>query len=78
MSKNNFSLPKTKIVATLGPASDSSKSIEDLIISGVSVFRLNFSHGTHKSHKTLFDRVREASEKSAARWPSFRTSAVRS
>jgi pyruvate kinase len=63
MTKNNFSLPKTKIVATLGPASDSSKKIERLISCGVSVFRLNFSHGTHESHQKLFDRVRKASEK---------------
>jgi pyruvate kinase len=50
----------TKIVATVGPASDSPETIEALITAGVDVFRLNFSHGTHESHAVVYRRIREA------------------
>jgi len=50
----------TKIIATLGPASSSEAVIRDLIAAGVDVFRLNFSHGTHETHKTTIDRIRAA------------------
>jgi pyruvate kinase len=53
----------TKIIATLGPSSESESSIEELIAAGVDVFRLNFSHGTHESHRTLCARVRAAAER---------------
>ncbi len=51
---------RTKIVATLGPASAGRAVIDDLIRAGVSVFRLNLSHGDRASHGDLFERVREA------------------
>lgn len=51
----------TKIVATLGPASDSPEMIEKLIRAGVDVFRLNFSHGTHDGHRKTMAAIREAS-----------------
>lgn len=54
---------KTKIVATLGPSSDSLEMIERLILEGVNVFRLNFSHGTHAGHKQSLERIYEASDK---------------
>jgi pyruvate kinase len=50
----------TKIVATLGPSSDSDEAVEALLNAGVDVFRLNFSHGTHESHAAAYRRVREA------------------
>ncbi len=53
---------KTKIVVTLGPATDSLQSIEKLIKKGVNVFRLNFSHATHDYHKELIDKIRTASK----------------
>ncbi|AVK80918.1 pyruvate kinase [Campylobacter fetus subsp. testudinum] len=50
---------RTKIVATVGPASDSLETIEALAKEGVNVFRLNFSHGTHEYHKSTLDKVRQ-------------------
>jgi len=50
---------KTKIVATLGPASKSPEKIKQLINCGVNVFRLNFSHGTHADHKENYDNIRK-------------------
>ena len=54
---------KTKIVATLGPASNSEEKIEQLIKCGVNVFRLNFSHGSHEQHKINFDTIRSIAQK---------------
>lgn len=51
-----------KIVATLGPASDSVETISDLILAGLNVARLNMSHGTHKGHAQLIANIREASQ----------------
>ncbi|HTM02047.1 MAG TPA: pyruvate kinase [Vicinamibacterales bacterium] len=53
----------TKIIATLGPVSDSEDGIAALIGAGVDVFRLNFSHGTHESHGAAIQRVRRAAER---------------
>jgi pyruvate kinase len=51
---------QTKIIATIGPASDSDDVIRALVEAGVDVFRLNFSHGTHESHGAAADRIRRA------------------
>ena len=50
---------RTKIVATVGPASRSPEKLEQLIDAGVNVFRLNFSHGTHDEHLAVVKAVRE-------------------
>ena len=50
---------KTKIVATVGPASSSKEMLRALAKEGVDVFRLNFSHGTHADHQKVIDNVRE-------------------
>ena len=50
----------TNIVATVGPATSSEAAIDALIASGVDVFRLNFSHGTHEGHAEVIARVRAA------------------
>lgn len=50
---------RTKIVATLGPASNSPEVIEQLILSGLDVARLNFSHGTPDEHKARAKLIRE-------------------
>ena len=52
-------LNKTKIVATVGPASASKEMLRALIKEGVDVFRLNFSHGVHETHQKVIDAVRE-------------------
>ena len=53
---------RTKIVATLGPASDTTQRLTQLVAAGVDVFRLNFSHGTHDDHAARILRIRAASE----------------
>jgi pyruvate kinase len=50
---------KTKIVATVGPASESEEMLLALAKAGVNVFRLNFSHGTHEDHQARIDRIRK-------------------
>ncbi|MCW8924406.1 MAG: pyruvate kinase [Gammaproteobacteria bacterium] len=50
---------RTKIVATLGPATDDREVIEDLVRAGVDVVRLNFSHGSHEEQKQRAEMVRE-------------------
>jgi len=54
---------RAKIVATLGPASDSIEMIEKLIEAGVNVFRFNFSHNTHEYHLENLKKVRAVSDK---------------
>ncbi len=54
-------MPKTKIVCTIGPASSSKELIRQMVLSGVNVARLNFSHGTHIEHKEKIDIIREVS-----------------
>lgn len=52
-------LHKTKIIATVGPACNTSEKLLALVQAGVNVFRLNFSHGTHPQHKEVIDRIKE-------------------
>lgn len=52
---------KTKIVATIGPASKDKKTIESLIKAGMSVARINFSHGNFDEHREVIKRIREVS-----------------
>ena len=54
---------KTKIVCTIGPASESPEVLEQLIEAGMNVARLNFSHGNHEEHGERIKRIREASKK---------------
>lgn len=53
---------KTKIIATIGPASRSPEKIKALIQAGVNVMRLNFSHGSHEEHLETFNTIRKISE----------------
>jgi pyruvate kinase len=54
---------KTKIVCTLGPATDSAEAIAGLIDAGMDVVRLNFSHGDREDHRSTIRRVRETAER---------------
>ena len=51
----------TKIVATIGPGSDSPETVRKLIEAGVAIFRFNFSHGDFSSHEQRLDTVRQIS-----------------
>jgi pyruvate kinase len=53
----------TKIIATVGPASESDGMLDALIAAGTDIFRLNFSHGTQQTHAATFARVRAAAER---------------
>jgi pyruvate kinase len=57
---------RTKILATLGPASDGALKMEELLRAGVDLFRVNFSHGSHAEHAARIAAAREA-EKSVGR-----------
>ncbi|MBF0433350.1 MAG: pyruvate kinase [Fibrobacteria bacterium] len=54
---------KTRIIATLGPSSNSAVMIEKLLYAGINVFRLNFSHGTCTEHGTTINSIRRVSKK---------------
>ena len=51
-------MKRTKIVATIGPASTARETLKEMILEGVNVVRLNFSHGGHEIHKQVIDHVR--------------------
>jgi pyruvate kinase len=53
----------TRIIATVGPACGTPELLEALLRAGVDVFRLNFSHGTHDSHREMYERIRAASDR---------------
>lgn len=50
---------KTKIVATVGPATSEKSVLENIIREGVNVIRINFSHGSHEDHEKIIAKVRE-------------------
>lgn len=53
---------RTKIIATVGPASNNKETLRRLIVAGVDTFRLNFSHGNHEDHRNVIKLVRELNE----------------
>ncbi|MCP4229193.1 MAG: pyruvate kinase, partial [bacterium] len=54
---------RTKIIATVGPATSSPEAMEELLLAGVDVIRLNLSHGDHAAHAKVIEVVRETSER---------------
>ncbi|NLJ77215.1 MAG: pyruvate kinase, partial [Peptococcaceae bacterium] len=55
---------RTKIVCTIGPASENANTLKELMLAGMNVARLNFSHGTHEEHKRKIVAIRQAAEES--------------
>ena len=58
---------KTRIVCTIGPASNSRDVMEKLLLAGMNVARLNFSHGDFSGHKGVIDNLRAASRATGRR-----------
>ena len=56
-------IKKTKIIATIGPSSSSSKTMEQMMLGGVDVFRINFSHAKHNEVKKTIKLIREIDKK---------------
>ncbi len=56
-------MKKTKIVCTLGPASQSIKTLTEMVKAGMNVARLNFSHGDHENHLLLIKNIRAVAQK---------------
>ena len=54
---------RTKIVCTIGPASENAATLESMMRAGINVARLNFSHNTHSYHKKIFKRIHAAAKK---------------
>lgn len=54
---------KTKIICTIGPASDNEATLEAMCKEGMNVARLNFSHGSHEAHKETIERIKRVREK---------------
>ena len=50
---------KTKIICTIGPASESEEKLREIMLAGMNVARFNFSHGSHEEHKRKYDRIRK-------------------
>ncbi len=50
---------KTKIICTIGPASESEDKLKELMLAGMNVARFNFSHGSHDEHRRKFERIRK-------------------
>ncbi len=59
MKNKTIQFNKSKIVATVGPASNTKEMLQKLVMAGADVFRLNFSHGDHKMHQQTFDYIKE-------------------
>jgi pyruvate kinase len=57
-----YALRRTKVVCTLGPATDSVEDLRRLVSAGMDVARLNFSHGTHEEHRAKLEQLRQACE----------------
>lgn len=58
---------KTRIVCTIGPASESPEIIASMLLAGMDVARINFSHGTFDSHKRVIEKIRTCSRKTGKR-----------
>jgi pyruvate kinase len=71
-----FPANKTKIICTVGSASDSQEVLEQMIRAGMNVVRLNFSHGDFADHKEKIEKIRAASRPPVDGLPSWPTCPV--
>ena len=62
--KRNTDFAKTKIIGTIGPATNTPEMIADMIRAGLDVARLNFSHGSHEEHTDNIRIIREGGKDS--------------
>ena len=62
MGSDHIAFNKSKIVATVGPASNSEEMLKKLAKAGADVFRLNFSHGDHAMHQATIDKINKINE----------------
>jgi len=65
----SFPMIRTKIIATIGPSSDSEEALSAMLDAGVDVFRQNFSHGTLEQHARTFDRIRSVARRHGRQAP---------
>lgn len=59
---DNYTVKKTKIVATLGPSTDNKETIRDMVLSGVDIFRINFSHADYEGASRRIQMIREINQ----------------
>ena len=67
IEKDEGYMRRTKIICTIGPASCSEEVMRELLLAGLNVARMNFSHGTHESHAEMIARFRKVEEAVNAR-----------
>ena len=67
---------KVKTVCTVGPASAALEILKKLVLAGMDVARLNFSHGTYRSHAETISRLRQSPNRTTAPWRFSKTSKV--
>lgn len=60
--ENKHLFKKTKVICTIGPASETEEKIKELAYAGMNITRMNFSHGTHEEHKARIEMVRRVSK----------------
>ena len=54
---------KTKVICTIGPASENEEVLTQMCLAGMNVARLNFSHGSHEEHKAKIELIKRVREK---------------
>jgi pyruvate kinase len=64
-------MARTKVVATIGPVSNNPDTIRKMLHAGMTVARVNFSHGDHTSHTATVNMLRDVADKEGRCWPSW-------